>query len=84
MLSERAIEVQNKLVHVLYRLPAKPSIMSYTRNLLKYLRISRYGKDLRVIRNLYWKQAAAIRICNHVGEYVEIKKGCKTRMCDVT
>ena len=33
------------------------------------------GNDLIIVRILYWKQAAAIRISNHVGEYVEIKKG---------
>ena len=35
------------------------------------------GKDLRMIKKLYWKQAAAISISNHVGEYVEIKKGVR-------
>ena len=32
------------------------------------------GKNMRTIRNLYWKQAATIRISSHLGKYVEIKK----------
>ena len=32
------------------------------------------GIDLSIIGNLYCKQATAIRIGNHVGEYIEIKK----------
>lgn len=35
------------------------------------------GKDLRVIRNLYWDQNAVIRIGNDVGDFVKIKRGVR-------
>ena len=35
------------------------------------------GKYLRIKRNLYGKQTAAIRIGSQMGEYVEIKKGVR-------
>lgn len=38
-----------------------------------------YGKDLRIISNLYWNQTAAVRIENTLGNFVQIKKGVKQR-----
>jgi hypothetical protein len=35
------------------------------------------GKDLRVLRNLYWKQTATIRVDGSLGRWVEIKKGTR-------
>lgn len=35
------------------------------------------GKDLKIIRNLYWIQTAVIRIGSQLGEYLEIKKGVR-------
>ena len=35
------------------------------------------GKDLRLIRNLYWDQTAAIRIDGEVGEWKNIKRGVR-------
>ena len=35
------------------------------------------GKDLRVIRNIYWQQTAAIRINNQLGAFQCIKKGVR-------
>ena len=32
------------------------------------------GKDLRLIRNLYWDRKAAIRIGDEMSDYVNIKK----------
>ena len=35
------------------------------------------GKDLRLIRNLYWDQKAAIKIGDQIGNYVDIKRGVR-------
>ena len=35
------------------------------------------GKDLRIIRNLYWQQTAAIRIQSEINEYQTIKRGVR-------
>ena len=35
------------------------------------------GKDLRIIKNLHWKQTAVIRIGSQMDEYVEIMKGVR-------
>src|SRR5204862_8244908 len=35
------------------------------------------GKDLRIIKNMYWQQKAAIRNEGQIGEYQEIKMGVR-------
>ena len=35
------------------------------------------GKDLRLIRNLYWEQSAAIRIDGNIGKYTQIRGGVR-------
>ncbi|GFR57495.1 endonuclease-reverse transcriptase [Elysia marginata] len=35
------------------------------------------GKDLSVVRNLYWDQAAATRIDDKISEYIPIKRGVR-------
>ena len=44
-------------------------------NILEHLDID--GKDLRVIRNLYWDQSAAARIGGELSEYKLIKRGVR-------
>ena len=44
-------------------------------NILEHLDID--GKDLRVIRNLYWDQSAAVRIGGELSEYKLIKRGVR-------
>ena len=34
-------------------------------------------KDLRIIRNLYWEQSAAIRIDGNSGKYTQIRRGVR-------
>ena len=35
------------------------------------------GKDLRIIRNIYWEQTAAVRVDNQLSEYQPIKRGVR-------
>ena len=37
------------------------------------------GKDLRLIRDLFWRQQAAIKIGNDLSSYIEIKRGVRQR-----
>ena len=34
------------------------------------------GKDLRIIKNLYWYQTGPMSYENEIGQYVKIKQGC--------
>ena len=46
--------------------------------LLEFLeRLDIDGKDIRLIRNLYYGQKAAIRITGEIGEWVDIQKGVR-------
>ena len=44
-------------------------------NILEHLDID--GNDLRVIRNLYWDQSAAVRIGGELSEYKLINRGVR-------
>ena len=35
------------------------------------------GKDLRIIKNMYWEQTAAIRIENEISKFIQIKRGVR-------
>ena len=35
------------------------------------------GKDLRMIRDLYWEQKAAVRLHGELGDWMEIQKGVR-------
>ena len=43
--------------------------------MLKELNID--GKDLRLVRNLYWEQSAAVKIENELGEWKQIRRGVR-------
>jgi hypothetical protein len=77
MIIERSIEVK----HDLYL-----CFLDYTKafdkvkhdNLFQILeKLDIDGKDLRIIRNLYWDQKAAIRINNDTSGYTGIKRGVR-------
>ena len=77
MLSERAIEMQKKLFLCFIDCSKVFDNVKHKKLFEMLEDIQTDRKDLRIIRNQYWKQAAAIRISSHVGEYVEIKKGVR-------
>ena len=35
------------------------------------------GKDLRIVRNIYWEQTAAMRIGNYLSAFQDIKRGVR-------
>jgi len=77
MLSERAIEMQRNLFLCFIDYSKAFDNVKHEKLLEMLEDIQIDGKDLRIIRNLYWKQTAPIRIGGQVGKFVEIKKGVR-------
>ena len=72
-LTERAIEIQKdlNLCFIDYTKAFDEEIMS----ILDSLNID--GKDLRIVRNIYWEQTAAMRIGNDLSAFQNIKRGVR-------
>ena len=67
-LCERAIEVQHDL-YLCFIDYAKAFDKVKREDLFEFLQtLDIDGKDLRLIRNLYWEQSAAIRIDGNIGK----------------
>lgn len=67
-IAERTLEMQNDL-HLCF--------IDYVKfeeiiNLLK--RLNLVGKDLRIIKNMYWQQTAAVKVDNETSVFQKIKK----------
>ena len=73
MLAERCIEMQKDLYLCFIDYSKAFDKVRHEKlfNILEHLDID--GKDLRVIRNLYWDQSAAVRIGGELSEYTLIK-----------
>ena len=75
-LTERAIEIQKDLYYfMLYRLHKGTKAFDKLRHeeimsILDSLNID--GKDLRIVRNIYWEQTAAMRIGNDLSAFQDI------------
>ena len=75
MISERAIEKQRD-VYMCF--------IDYTFDEVKHenllgmlMNLDLHGKDIRIIRNLYWDQTACIRIGNEMSNFISIKRGVR-------
>ena len=77
MLAERCIEMQKDLYLCFIDYSKAFDKVRHEKlfNILEHLDID--GKDLRVIRNLYWVQSAAVRIGGERSEYKLIKRGVR-------
>ena len=77
MLAERCIEMQKDLYLCFIDYSKAFDKVRHEKlfNILEHLDID--GKDLRVIRNLYWDQSAAVRIGGELSEYTLIKRGVR-------
>ena len=77
MLAERCIEMQKDLYlyFIDYSKAFDKVIHKKLFNILEHQDID--GKDLKVIRNLYWDQTAAVRIGGELSEYKLIKRGVR-------
>ena len=77
MLSERAIEMQRD-VYMCFIDFTKAFDKVQHEKLFEILNnIDIDGKDLRLIRNLYWEQTACMRVNNETSEYVKIERGVR-------
>ena len=76
-LMERAIEVQKDLYLCFIDYSKAFDKVRHSDLFDILLRLSCDGKDLRVIRNLYWEQEAAIRVDNDCSEYRPICRGVR-------
>ncbi len=75
MIAERAIEVQQDL-YLCFIDYTKAFDTIKHENIIHLLREHMIdGKDLRIIKNMYWEQSANIRIENELGAPVKIKRG---------
>ena len=74
---ERSVEV-NKDVHLCFIDYTKAFDRVRHVNMVEMLAdLQIDGKDLRLVKNIYWKQQAAIRIDSTVGQYQSIKRGVR-------
>ena len=74
---ERSIEV-NKDLHLCFIDYTKAFDKVRHVNMIRMLEdLQIDGKDIRLIKNIYWKQQAAIRIDNEVRQYQPIKRGVR-------
>ena len=77
MISERAVEMQ-KVVYLCfidYEKAFDTVRHAYMLEMLK--RIGADSRDIRVIRNLYYEQKAAVRVENELTDTVDIKRGVR-------
>ena len=77
MMSERAIQMQRNmyLCFIDYSKAFDKVKHEELFGMLHELDID--GKDLRLIRNLYWEQTAGVRVENEVGKYCKIQRGVR-------
>ncbi|GFR81714.1 RNA-directed DNA polymerase from mobile element jockey [Elysia marginata] len=74
MLMERAVEVQRDVYTCFIDYSKAFDMVKHSElfEILDQLNID--GKDLRILRNLYWEQVAAIRIDGEYTDFTEIKR----------
>ena len=77
MLMQRCIEVQ-KDIYICFIDYSKAFDKVRHNELFRILeKLGIDGKDLRIIKNLYWKQNAAVRIGGEYSEFKQIKRGVR-------
>ena len=80
MLSERVIEMQKDLYLCFIDYPNAFDKVKHEQliNMLDSLDI--HGKDLRVVRNIYWEPTAAIKIDNEISLFIKVKREVRQRL----
>ena len=76
-LTERAIEIQKDLYlcFIDYTKAFDKLRHEEMMSILDSLNID--GKDLRIVRNIYWEQKAAMRIGNYLSAFQDIERGVR-------
>ena len=76
-LEERAIEMQRDIFLCFIDYSKAFDRVKHTELIQMLSELDIDGKDLRLIRNLYWDQKAAIKIGDQISNYVDIKRGVR-------
>ncbi|GFS25466.1 endonuclease-reverse transcriptase [Elysia marginata] len=76
-LIERALEVQKDVYLCLIDYTKAFGRVRHTEILKQLKQLNVDGKDLRIIKNIYWKQIAAVRIKNETSTFQNIKRGVR-------
>ena len=74
---ERAIEVNKDLYLCFIDFTKAFDRVRHTKLLNMLQNLDLDGKDIRMVRNLYWDQSAAIRYQNELGNYTPIRRGVR-------
>ena len=77
MLSERAIEMQKDLYLCFIDYEKAFDTVRHQELLRMLERLGVDEKDMRIIRNLYYQQKAAVKVGNELTEFVDIKRGVR-------
>ena len=75
--TERSIEVQQDLYLCFVYFSKAFDTVKYEKFIQMLQDINIDGKDLQLIKNVYWQQTAAIKINNNISGYQKIKKGVR-------
>ena len=77
MIYERSIDMQND-IYLCFLDYTKSSDKEKHVHLLYMLRdLDIDGEDIRLLRNVYWKQTAGMKIENRISTYKQIKRGVR-------
>ena len=77
MLTERAIEKQKDLYMCFIDYSKAFDKVQHVKLMEMLESINLDGKDLQLIRNLYWEQTACIRIDNNMSDFTTIERGVR-------
>ena len=77
MLAERALEVQQDLYLCFIDYTKAFDTINHEKIIHHLERLNIDGKDLRIIKNLYWEQTANVRYESELGEPVKIRRGVR-------
>ena len=77
MLSERAIEMKKDLFVCFIDYSKAFDTVKHEKLTEMLQMLNMDGKDIRIMRNMYWEQTAAVRIDGETSDFISIKKGVR-------
>ena len=77
IIMERSIELQQDLYLCFIDYMKALDVVGHQQIVKMLEDINMHSKDLRINKNMYWKQTAAFRVDNQIGQYQRIKRGVR-------
>jgi predicted DNA-binding protein len=74
---ERSVEMQQDLYFCFIEYTKAFDKVQHVELIHMFEKINIDGKDLRIIKQMYWEQTAAVKIRKQVGQYQKIKRGVR-------